>query len=108
VYARNENYRTIVNHLRLTDSSFDLTNHFHALFFFGDLNYRINTGRAEVLRLIAAEQWDELCEGDQLLIERKHKRCFAGFTEPPIRFPPSYRYVPAHHTTRTRHDTTHA
>ncbi|ELR19471.1 inositol polyphosphate phosphatase, putative [Acanthamoeba castellanii str. Neff] len=92
VYARNENYRTIVNHLRLTDSSFDLTNHFHALFFFGDLNYRINTGRAEVLRLIAAERWDELCEGDQLLIERKHKRCFAGFTEPPIRFAPSYRY----------------
>jgi hypothetical protein len=101
VYARNENYRTIVNNLRLTESPFDLTNHFHALFFFGDLNYRINTSRAEVLRLIAEERWSELCDGDQLLIERNHERCFTGFTEPYISFPPSYRYThPAPTATR--------
>lgn len=113
VNARNENYCAIVNNMHLTKSAFDLTNQFHALFWFGDLNYRINIPRQDVIKLVAGKQWDKLCRGDQLLLvsctvpdmrigpwsndwfggkERKHGRCFVGFKEPLIRFPPSYRY----------------
>jgi hypothetical protein len=42
---RNENYRLILQKLQLGDkklSMFDCTNQFHNVFWFGDLNYRVN------------------------------------------------------------------
>lgn len=41
INARNANYTAIVNGLRITKSPFDITNYHHAIFWLGDLNYRI-------------------------------------------------------------------
>lgn len=69
--ARNDNYCTIANNLHLSKSGFDLTSQFHVLFWFGDLNYRINIPRSDVLKLVSGKQWDKLCRGDQLSLVHK-------------------------------------
>ncbi len=42
--------------------------------------------------MVATEDFNEILKHDQLLNERKKGHCFAGFSEPIIRFPPTYRY----------------
>lgn len=36
------------------------------IFWFGDLNYRISMADAEVRKLVANKQWDELLNSDQV------------------------------------------
>lgn len=45
VDMRNQNYYEIVEELHLGNQAFDLTNHFHHVFWCGDLNYRIDLER---------------------------------------------------------------
>ncbi|EGG01434.1 uncharacterized protein MELLADRAFT_117813 [Melampsora larici-populina 98AG31] len=68
-------------------------------FLYGDLNYRIDRGREEVIRAIASGEYLKLLEDDQL---RKEKRFNAGFRlksfrEAPITFHPTYKYDPGTH-----------
>ncbi|KAH8067740.1 hypothetical protein JL721_7296 [Aureococcus anophagefferens] len=87
-------------------------------FFLGDLNYRAPTARPrdtldKVARACAADAdahddpaaatdadaedaralWDDALADDELRRERAAGRVFAGFSEPAIDFPPTYRYV---------------
>ncbi|XP_020114521.1 type I inositol polyphosphate 5-phosphatase 2 [Ananas comosus] len=62
------------------------------IFWFGDLNYRLNLSDAEVRALVAMKQWDELINYDQLTKELKSGRIFEGWKEGLINFPPTYKY----------------
>ncbi|KAM0935643.1 putative inositol-polyphosphate 5-phosphatase [Dioscorea sansibarensis] len=63
------------------------------IFWFGDLNYRLNLPDAEVREMVARKQWDELINSDQLAKELRYGRIFDGWKEGPIDFPPTYKYV---------------
>ncbi|KAF3644911.1 Type I inositol 1,4,5-trisphosphate 5-phosphatase 2 [Capsicum annuum] len=62
------------------------------IFWFGDLNYRINMLDAEVRKLVAKRQWDELLNNDELIKELRGGHVFAGWKEGSINFAPTYKY----------------
>ncbi|KAI5594523.1 hypothetical protein BDE02_03G078200 [Populus trichocarpa] len=62
------------------------------IFWFGDLNYRLNMLDTEVRKLVAMKQWDELINSDQLSKELCGGRVFEGWKEGAINFPPTYKY----------------
>ncbi|CAN1334004.1 Type I inositol polyphosphate 5-phosphatase 2 [Linum perenne] len=63
------------------------------IFWFGDLNYRLNKLDTEVRKLVAQKQWDELKNSDQQLIrELRSGKAFDGWREGNINFPPTYKY----------------
>ncbi|KAJ6933086.1 type I inositol polyphosphate 5-phosphatase 2-like [Populus alba x Populus x berolinensis] len=62
------------------------------IFWFGDLNYRLNMLDTEVRKLVAMKQWDELINSDQLSRELSGGRVFEGWKEGAINFPPTYKY----------------
>ncbi|GMJ00268.1 INOSITOL(1,4,5)P3 5-PHOSPHATASE II, myo-inositol polyphosphate 5-phosphatase 2 [Hibiscus trionum] len=62
------------------------------IFWFGDLNYRLNMLDAEVRKLVALKRWDELINNDQLHNELSWGHVFDGWKEGVINFPPTYKY----------------
>ncbi|WVZ24540.1 hypothetical protein V8G54_003084 [Vigna mungo] len=62
------------------------------IFWFGDLNYRINMMDEEVRKLVALRKWDELMNYDQLTNELRSGHVFDGWKEGLINFPPTYKY----------------
>ncbi|KAL5111754.1 Synaptojanin-1 [Taenia crassiceps] len=62
------------------------------VFWFGDLNYRINLPNEEVKTLISRSAWSDLQCSDQLLVQRKADAVFKGFNEGPLCFAPTYKY----------------
>ncbi|XP_014667322.1 PREDICTED: phosphatidylinositol 3,4,5-trisphosphate 5-phosphatase 2A-like [Priapulus caudatus] len=103
LHRRNQNFKDILRGLQgLGDKSlnmFDLTNQFHHVFFFGDLNYRVDfqqttvVQEAEALRL-APEPKDcrKLFRHDQLTAARQAEDAFCHFSEEEVKFPPTYRF----------------
>lgn len=62
------------------------------IFWFGDLNYRLNMLDTEVRELVARKQWNELISNDQLSGELHSGHVFDGWKEGMINFPPTYKY----------------
>uniref|UniRef100_K4A0J8 Inositol polyphosphate-related phosphatase domain-containing protein n=1 Tax=Setaria italica TaxID=4555 RepID=K4A0J8_SETIT len=62
------------------------------IFWFGDLNYRIDLLDAEVRHLVAMKRWDDLLKSDQLTKELISGSTFVGWKEGLINFPPTYKY----------------
>ncbi|KAF6135371.1 hypothetical protein GIB67_027245 [Kingdonia uniflora] len=62
------------------------------IFWFGDLNYRLNMLDGEVRKLVTKKQWDELIKNDQLIKEFRREHTFEGWKEGVIDFPPTYKY----------------
>ncbi|XP_074580702.1 type I inositol polyphosphate 5-phosphatase 2-like [Curcuma longa] len=62
------------------------------IFWFGDLNYRLNLPDAEVRALVARKSWDELMNYDQLSNELRSGHIFDGWKEGSVNFPPTYKY----------------
>ncbi|XP_074581831.1 type I inositol polyphosphate 5-phosphatase 2 isoform X2 [Curcuma longa] len=62
------------------------------IFWFGDLNYRLNLPDAEVRAMVARKSWDELMNYDQLSNELRSGRIFDGWKEGSVNFPPTYKY----------------
>ncbi|KAK8956458.1 Type I inositol 1,4,5-trisphosphate 5-phosphatase 1 [Platanthera guangdongensis] len=62
------------------------------IFWFGDLNYRLNLPYKSVHNLISAKKWSELFEKDQLKQEFRKGGLFDGWKEGIINFPPTYKY----------------
>lgn len=89
---RNRSIQDIANHLRLGATALELGVQFHTIWC-GDLNYRVDRDRAEVMRLIQKDQWHLLHEHDQLKQEMGAHRVLFGFSEAPLLFPPTYKYV---------------
>ncbi|OAY72138.1 Type I inositol polyphosphate 5-phosphatase 8 [Ananas comosus] len=59
----------------------------------GDLNYRLAASCSDTHELLEKNDWQALLEKDQLRIEQKAGRVFAGWEEGRIYFPPTYKYL---------------
>ncbi|KAK1306345.1 Type I inositol 1,4,5-trisphosphate 5-phosphatase 2 [Acorus calamus] len=62
------------------------------IFWFGDLNYRLNMPDAEIREFVSRKQWAELIDKDQLREELQGGHVFNGWKEGLINFPPTYKY----------------
>uniref|UniRef100_A0A8B9PW77 phosphatidylinositol-3,4,5-trisphosphate 5-phosphatase n=1 Tax=Apteryx owenii TaxID=8824 RepID=A0A8B9PW77_APTOW len=94
-HRRNQNYSDILRSLVLGDkrlSAFDLTLRFTHLFWFGDLNYRLNMDVQDILAHVTKRDFEALVAVDQLNLEREKNKVFLRFSEGDISFPPTYRY----------------
>ncbi|NXT10162.1 SHP2A phosphatase, partial [Prunella fulvescens] len=120
-HRRNQNYSDILHSLALGDKrlgGFDLTLRFTHLFWFGDLNYRLDmdvqvgpcrcqAGHSgergargvtvpslaqDILTHIVKKEFQALLAVDQLNLEREKNKVFLQFSEGDISFPPTYRY----------------
>uniref|UniRef100_U3F762 phosphatidylinositol-3,4,5-trisphosphate 5-phosphatase n=2 Tax=Micrurus TaxID=8634 RepID=U3F762_MICFL len=92
---RNQNYVDILRLLALGDkqlSSFDISLRFTHLFWFGDLNYRLDMDIQEILNYINRKEFEPLLKVDQLNLEKEKHKIFLRFSEEEVTFPPTYRY----------------
>ncbi|XP_029938564.1 phosphatidylinositol 3,4,5-trisphosphate 5-phosphatase 1 [Salarias fasciatus] len=95
---RNQNYINILRFLNLGDKKlnpFDITHRFTHLFWFGDLNYRVDYPSSEaenIVTKINKQQYQELLGRDQLTMERNEEKVFLHFDEEEITFAPTYRF----------------
>lgn len=62
------------------------------IFWFGDLNYRVDGTRGMVQKLLDKNMMDVLLSSDQLISEMQKGNVFQGFVESPITFPPTYKF----------------
>lgn len=93
VLRRNQNFLDILNGLNLGQKGvFGITHQFHHVFWFGDLNYRIDLDVKEVLGAVQNSNFGKMKTHDQLKIEREKENVFLGFDEDSINFAPTYRY----------------
>eukprot|EP00010_Vexillifera_abyssalis_P003322 CAMPEP_0201554210 /NCGR_PEP_ID=MMETSP0173_2-20130828/38855_1 /ASSEMBLY_ACC=CAM_ASM_000268 /TAXON_ID=218659 /ORGANISM="Vexillifera sp., Strain DIVA3 564/2" /LENGTH=524 /DNA_ID=CAMNT_0047965409 /DNA_START=89 /DNA_END=1661 /DNA_ORIENTATION=- len=111
VAERNADIATLFDRVRTGNKHFNISNQFHYLFWFGDLNYRFNTksalkqksflsklpfirktktqsthktnapDRNDIVRLIKAGEWSELQKYDQLLDEKRKGNVLTFFLE---------------------------
>ena len=93
---RESDYKEIVRKLRLntvdSHTKLDFTHSFDHVFFFGDLNYRIDLPFDRVVTLYKQKQWSGILAHDQLVRESSLKKVFVGFNEARIDFAPTYRW----------------
>ncbi|NWH71105.1 SHIP2 phosphatase, partial [Piaya cayana] len=83
-HRRNQNYSDILRSLVLGDkrlSAFDLTLRFNHLFWFGDLNYRLDMDVQDILAHITKKEFEALLAVDQLNLEREKNKVFLRFSE---------------------------
>ncbi|GCC22150.1 hypothetical protein chiPu_0000535 [Chiloscyllium punctatum] len=95
VLRRNQNYLDILRLLSLGDkqlSSFDIALRFTHIFWFGDLNYRLDMDIQDILSHISKKEFEPLLSVDQLNLEQEKRKVFLKFYEEEITFPPTYRY----------------
>ncbi|ORX54892.1 DNase I-like protein [Piromyces finnis] len=92
VSDRNDDYKRISKglHMNLNNNNYD--QNYDYIFWFGDLNYRINGTRSIVDKLIKENQFEVLLANDQLKIEMNKGNAFNTFSEPPITFRPTYKF----------------
>ncbi|CAI5477055.1 unnamed protein product [Closterium sp. Yama58-4] len=63
------------------------------VFFFGDLNYRLELPDQEARALLAKRDWEALLQHDQLRWELSEGGALPGWREGPIFFAPTYKYA---------------
>uniref|UniRef100_A0A7S3IHA1 Inositol polyphosphate-related phosphatase domain-containing protein n=1 Tax=Strombidium inclinatum TaxID=197538 RepID=A0A7S3IHA1_9SPIT len=67
--------------------------HFDAVVWLGDLNYRIQANDIfAVRRLMELDKWEELLKNDQLHLEKSIMRVAVGYQEGPIHFAPTFKF----------------
>ncbi|CAJ0966388.1 unnamed protein product [Ranitomeya imitator] len=79
---RNQNYLDILRLLSLGDkqlNSFDISLRFTHLFWFGDLNYRLDMDVQEILNFISRKEFEPLLKVDQLNLEKEKNKIFLRF-----------------------------
>ena len=96
IRQRNEDFRQIYEQSEFAATAasggkLDVRNHDY-VFWFGDLNYRIDMANERCRALIGARDWQTLLELDQLNVQRRERNVFREFNEAPISFPPTYKY----------------
>lgn len=69
-------------------------NEHHMVFWFGDLNYRLDESSELIKTLIKKNKYDELIVYDQLYKQRNIQAVFQGYNEGNLLFPPTYKYNP--------------
>ncbi|KAK9401010.1 phosphatidylinositol 3-4-5-trisphosphate 5-phosphatase 1 [Crotalus adamanteus] len=95
---RNQNYMSILRFMSLGVKNlnpFNITHRFTHFFWLGDLNYRLELSPMEaenIIQKIRQQQYTELLNFDQLLIEKKDQKVFLQLEEEEITFAPTYRF----------------
>jgi phosphatidylinositol-bisphosphatase len=89
---RNQHFNEIFT--RLDFGGLCLPDNHDYLFWFGDLNYRIEHDIEAVRRYVSNNDIKSLIKYDQLIIEKLSGRAFFGFREGNINFLPTYKYDP--------------
>ena len=69
-----------------------LVHSFDHVFWFGDLNFRINGTREVVDGMLENHMHDALLCNDQLTMLMRFNRIFSGFAEGPLNFFPTYKF----------------
>jgi len=59
----------------------------------GDVNFRVNLDRKDIIKLVDEKKFNEILEHDQLHIARREGLAFTGYVEGPVSFPPTYKYT---------------
>ncbi|KZV34542.1 type I inositol 1,4,5-trisphosphate 5-phosphatase 2-like [Dorcoceras hygrometricum] len=94
---RNSDVCEIIRRTRFSSSVFDveqpqtIPSH-DQIFWFGDLNYRLDMLDEEIRKLVKERQWTVLLNSDQLIKELRYGRVFDGWNEGAIDFAPTYKY----------------
>jgi len=111
IHARNNDVIEILKGIHMFDKRLDLTAQCDHLFWFGDMNYRIDldyqagvkpikfktdseehiSNFLKVTTLITEKKFDALMEKDQLRLEMKRGAIFSNFSEGPMRFAPTFK-----------------
>lgn len=94
VEKRNQDYFSICSGIDLGQRKWGLTTGFDHIFWFGDLNYRVEMSFADCFPLAeqgTVEAIQEMYKHDQLQHVLDNKQAFLGFTAPVPSFPPTYR-----------------
>ena len=90
---RAKNFYRIVKELKIGNiKNVDILHQFQHVFWFGDLNYRIEKEFNQVIQIINQKKWENLLEFDQLYHAMNFDAVFSGFTEGKISFCPTYRW----------------
>lgn len=74
-----------------------LWNIFSYVFWFGDLNFRLNDedlSPSDIKNMIQQDRLDELIERDQLAMIRRQGRAFTRLEERLPAFPPTFKFEP--------------
>lgn len=90
VVERDRDFSFALNELQLSGGR-DILDH-DVVFWFGDMNYRIDLDRDSVREHIMEKNYHVLLEYDQLTLHIKEGLVFRGFYEGPINFAPTYKY----------------
>ncbi|KAK7080496.1 hypothetical protein SK128_017628 [Halocaridina rubra] len=92
---RNEDHDCILQrtcfHTNINSPPKTIKDHDH-IYFFGDMNYRINHCDLNVRELASSGQFKQLLEFDQLQQQKNIKRIFHKFHEGAITFKPTFKY----------------
>ncbi|CAG8456567.1 3155_t:CDS:2 [Funneliformis mosseae] len=101
VLKRNKDFQSIIQRLSTPyKKKYDTMYDNDYVFFFGDLNYRIELNYlknpsltiSRLMNLLNTNQHQLVLPFDQLNIERKRGRVFNGFQEGEVKFSPTYKY----------------
>ena len=92
VLTRNQNAKDLFS-IKFEHLDLDFTTEFDYLFWFGDLNYRLDKEYNTTVEMLASGAYRELRDCDQLLKEQIANRSFVNFQEGQLNFPPTYRYI---------------
>eukprot|EP00004_Rigifila_ramosa_P024224 TRINITY_DN6954_c0_g1_i3.p1 TRINITY_DN6954_c0_g1~~TRINITY_DN6954_c0_g1_i3.p1 ORF type:complete len:684 (-),score=134.78 TRINITY_DN6954_c0_g1_i3:8-2059(-) len=92
VEQRHQDVRDILMGLRLGNPNIEIDVQFQHIFWFGDLNYRLDLDRDTVLVAIKDKNIQKLLDHDQLLRERLAGHVLSDFSEAPITFRPTFKF----------------
>ena len=92
--SRNFMFAEIIRDYSFGHEKCDLLGQLDYIFFAGDLNYRINLEWNETVKMIESKQWQILQQNDQLKKVMSDESAFGAFSEAPINFPPTFKFLP--------------
>lgn len=91
---RNQDFSDVCARLAFPAHDRGLADH-EQIFWLGDLNYRLaDLEHDRVKSMVDQGLLDKLLEHDQLRQQQQQGKAFAGYTEGPITFRPTYKYAP--------------
>eukprot|EP01127_Copromyxa_protea_P016406 TRINITY_DN4870_c0_g1_i2.p1 TRINITY_DN4870_c0_g1~~TRINITY_DN4870_c0_g1_i2.p1 ORF type:complete len:673 (-),score=67.40 TRINITY_DN4870_c0_g1_i2:37-2055(-) len=95
ITTRNNNFKDIIQKMRFDNTNIDITNRAEHVFFYGDLNYRVDFPYEEALETLTEGKSaiPKLFAHDQLALQIQSRTAFYEFNEMPINFFPTYRLL---------------
>ena len=91
IRERNSDFHEILEGLKLGQKH-SIIHTFPYVFWCGDLNYRIEMTKDEILEDLEINDFSRMKKHDQLNMERSKNRVFCDFQEAEINFPPTYKF----------------